>query len=91
MPFRAFVGDSVTDLPAMLNTEVGILMGESSSVLSMCSTLGVPVSPLADLNSHIRQGNRAALISLDTSLRIYRAESWADITDLIELTAGEVS
>ncbi|KAJ1934057.1 hypothetical protein FBU59_005818 [Linderina macrospora] len=37
----AYAGDSLTDLPAMMDADLGIFLGNSSSVTSWCKNLGI--------------------------------------------------
>lgn len=63
---RVFVGDSVTDLLALLDADVGILVGENPSPLAVCQRAGVDVVPLtADAAPNGR--------------RLYKAASWDEI------------
>ncbi|MBM3214823.1 hypothetical protein FJZ36_07910 [Candidatus Poribacteria bacterium] len=43
---RMFVGDSVTDLVAMLDADVGVLIGGKASAVAVCERVGIPLEPL---------------------------------------------
>jgi DNA-binding transcriptional LysR family regulator len=45
-PPSVYVGDSVTDLLAMLEADVGVVVGRSSSLRALARALGVAVLPL---------------------------------------------
>jgi len=63
---RFFVGDSVTDLLALLEADVGILIGENPLPVAVCQRVGVEVVPLTpDATPNGR--------------RLFRAASWEDI------------
>eukprot|EP00741_Cyanophora_paradoxa_P003764 tig00000093_g3658.t1 len=66
-----YVGDSINDLLAMLEVDVGIVVGESSSIGRLCHTLRVPILPLP---AEPGPASRAA-----SGRVLYRAASWADI------------
>jgi soluble P-type ATPase len=38
-----YVGDSNTDLPCLLHADIGILIGDGSSVLETCERVGITV------------------------------------------------
>ena len=71
----AYVGDSVSDLPAMLLSRLPIVIGDDANVRATARALGVAVKPLA-----------AASVALATSAglppagsTLYEATSWEDI------------
>ncbi|KAJ1720268.1 hypothetical protein LPJ53_005086 [Coemansia erecta] len=41
-PLVVYVGDSLTDLPALLGADAGVLVGSDPDVLAWCSRLGIP-------------------------------------------------
>lgn len=76
-----YVGDSVTDLLAMLDADVGIVVGESGTFKKAASAFGIAVRPLASAYG--------ALDGTEESLRqrapdpagqcVYRVSQWAEI------------
>lgn len=71
-----YVGDSVTDLLAMLDADVGILVGNNTSFERVASTFGVSIRPLVSVYEALRGG-------CDEFSRpwgcIYRVAHWAEI------------
>jgi phosphoserine phosphatase len=63
---RVFVGDSVTDLLALLDADVGILVGANPSPLTVCQRAGVEVVPLTTDATPDRH-------------RLFSAASWEEI------------
>ncbi|KAI8323915.1 hypothetical protein GQ54DRAFT_296482 [Martensiomyces pterosporus] len=47
-PFVAYAGDSLTDLPALLAADVGLFVGQSSSVAKWCEWLGIKFGQARD-------------------------------------------
>ena len=82
----AYIGDSPTDLTALLAADVGILVGTSSSTRKIARRFGVRIAPLpAELPAAAPAGDGAV---------IYEAESWEQIGRALGLgpggAAGEV-
>lgn len=71
-----YVGDSVTDLLALLDADVGIVMGSSSSLLRVAQAFGVELRPLV----HAR-GTESIAKGLGI---LYRTDSWAEIAAFFE-------
>lgn len=80
-PMTIYVGDSVTDLLAMLDADVGIVVGDSDTFEKVASAFGIAVRPLASAYG--------ALDGTEDSLRrgtphlggqcVYRVSQWAEI------------
>lgn len=64
---RVFVGDSVTDLLALLDADIGILIGEKKSPHLVCQRLGIEVVPLTQ-DAPPMKGSR-----------LYHVTSWESI------------
>jgi hypothetical protein len=71
-----YVGDSVTDLPALLAADLGVLVGSSSSVREFASKYNVRLEPLSSLNN--ASGNSSA-----AQRTVWAAESWAEIDRMV--------
>eukprot|EP00873_Tetraselmis_striata_P012772 jgi/Tetstr1/433036/TSEL_022373.t1 len=75
-----YLGDSATDLGALLEADVGIIVGTSSALQQIAAAAGVRVRPLleAALGS-------SALVSGSPKQRgvLFRADSWSDIHALL--------
>ena len=68
-----YIGDSLGDLAALLEADVGIVIGSSSSLRRVCSLYGITIKSVEDLifmDLEEKNVPRAAL---------YAAESWAHI------------
>lgn len=75
-----FVGDSVTDLLAMLDADVGIVVGNSGTFARVASAFGIPVRPLAAAYNAL--GDKEALDGkrlADQDPCVYRVSNWAEI------------
>ncbi|CAM9374486.1 unnamed protein product [Scytosiphon promiscuus] len=76
-----YVGDSVTDLLAMLDADVGIVVGTSGTFEQVASAFGIAIRPLASayevFDDAGDSSSRAA--SRDPGQCVYRASHWAEI------------
>ena len=74
-----YVGDSVTDLPALLAADLGVLIGSSNTVREFTSKYNVNVEPLSSLHAL-----KCAVDKGPTAPRtVWAAESWADIDRMV--------
>lgn len=76
-----FVGDSVTDLLAMLDADVGIVVGNSGTFAKVANAFGIPVRPLTAAHQALG-GNRETADnrgSTESDRCIYRVANWAEI------------
>lgn len=48
-----YVGDSVTDLGALLEADIGIVMGDNSTLQRVATAAGITVRPLVTGPAHI--------------------------------------
>mmetsp|Transcript_60483 Transcript_60483/g.118578 ORF Transcript_60483/g.118578 Transcript_60483/m.118578 type:complete len:474 (-) Transcript_60483:263-1684(-) len=74
---RVFVGDSITDLAAMVEADVGVLIGGRESVKQACGVFGVAVLPLDDLrltNQEAACGEEEAPSSSSSSTHLKESE-----------------
>lgn len=76
-----YVGDSVTDLLAMLDADVGIVVGTSGTFEEAARAFGIAIRPLAaayevfdDTGDSVGTGG-----SRGPGLCVYRASHWAEI------------
>lgn len=65
-----YIGDSLTDLLALLEADVGIVIGQSSSLLKIADMMGVQMRPLLAYPSSTQAGTQKVL---------YKAESWVEV------------
>ncbi|CAB1096050.1 unnamed protein product [Ectocarpus sp. CCAP 1310/34] len=76
-----YVGDSVTDLLAMLDADVGIVVGNSGSFERVARAFGIDILPLASV--YEAMDGRGELPTtgapLGSGQRVYRASQWTEI------------
>ncbi|KAJ2374333.1 hypothetical protein H4S02_008578, partial [Coemansia sp. RSA 2611] len=72
-PLLVYAGDSLTDLPALLLADIGLLVGQSSRVTRWCHQLGVEFG-----KPRTSEGNRI----------LYRLHDWASAPRLIDQAVG---
>lgn len=76
-----YVGDSVTDLLAMLDADVGIVVGNSGSFEKVARAFGIDIRPLASVYEAMdgtgELPRRAA--PSGSGQCVYRASQWAEI------------
>ena len=73
-----YLGDSTTDLLAMLAADVGILIGESGSARELARRFGVSIKPLAPLGDGAFEGDALTCDEHDGST-IWEAASWDEV------------
>jgi hypothetical protein len=73
--YVVYVGDSSTDLSALVEADLGILIGDSKSTISMAKQWGVKVRPLSELHATQRE---------DLSNVLWLAQSWSEIEICLE-------
>ena len=71
-----YVGDSSTDLAALLEADIGIIMGNSSSMIAMAQKYGVSVVPLGHRKQH-------DLDVLGGEKILWTVESWQEIDEML--------
>jgi len=71
-----YVGDSSTDLLALLEADLGILIGSCESAAATAKRWGVQVLPLSE--------RRGALVNTSTHNVIWVAESWSEIDHVLK-------
>lgn len=74
-----YIGDSLGDLSALLEVDIGIVIGTSSSVRKVCSIYGIRLQSLDNL---VLRTDRSAETLVNDAIRqptLYIAESWAHI------------
>ena len=76
-----YVGDSSTDLAALLEADIGIIMGKSNSTFAIAERWDIDIIPLkmydfdAERNRVSDQKNRS---------RLWQADSWGEINTMLE-------
>lgn len=74
-----YVGDSVTDLLAMLDADVGIVVGDSATFTQVASAFSIPIRPLASAYEELSmEGESSEARLVGRGRCIYRAR-WAEI------------
>lgn len=71
-----YIGDSFTDLLALLKADIGIIIGQSKSTLKVCNDFGVHVAPL-------NQWNCSGLEKKKENKVLYSVISWDEIQEFI--------
>lgn len=80
-PITIYVGDSVTDLLAMLDADVGIVVGDSGTFHEAAGAFGITIRPLVsaygtlDGTEELRRPGAPA----PTGQYVYRVSHWAEI------------
>ena|SRR2546423_934301 len=69
-----YIGDSNTDLPCLLYTDIGIIIGEGKSIIETCRRVGIQVDKgdQIDLNG-VRERTD------ETERKLYHFEGWHEI------------
>jgi hypothetical protein len=79
-----YVGDSPTDLSALLEADIGVIMGNSSSTNMLAARFFIQIKPLQHRNQHgfgsILDGNHD---NWRKQKLLWRAESWKEIDDML--------
>ena len=70
-----YIGDSFTDLLALLKADIGIIIGQSKSMLKVCSNFGVHVVPLSNW-SYEKFSDKDKKV-------LYLVNTWEDIQKFI--------
>jgi len=73
-----YIGDGVMDLPSLLATDIGLVIGHSHSLRRVCELEGVTLLPLSDLNSEFKT-RIDTWVRDPASPRPLFAASWADL------------
>mmetsp|Transcript_27537 Transcript_27537/g.56260 ORF Transcript_27537/g.56260 Transcript_27537/m.56260 type:complete len:587 (+) Transcript_27537:63-1823(+) len=78
-----YVGDSSTDLAALLEADIGIIMGKSSSTVLIAERWGIQISPLQKRDrSKFRDVIVCGEKNRDQKI-IWQVESWQEIDEMI--------
>lgn len=80
-PITIYVGDSVTDLLAMLDADVGIVVGDSRTFEKAAGAFGIAIRPLASAYGALdgTEELRRRGASDATGQCVYRVSQWAEI------------
>jgi hypothetical protein len=81
-----YVGDSSTDLAALLVADVGIVMGNSSSLIKIAESWGVEIAPLKDRNEHGFQNlarNDTSEGSAEKKI-LWQVDTWQEIDEALQ-------
>ena len=76
-----FVGDSITDVPSMLEVHLGIIIGDSTTLLRVAKLFGIKVLPLSSL---LEQTDLAIKCKDSKVKTLYSAEDWYQIQKLLK-------
>mmetsp|Transcript_3191 Transcript_3191/g.6846 ORF Transcript_3191/g.6846 Transcript_3191/m.6846 type:complete len:99 (+) Transcript_3191:1030-1326(+) len=76
-----YVGDSSTDLLALLQADVGILIGRSESTIGLASKFGVDIRPLGEfrIDNDDDEETECATSSNDNAGVVWLASDWNEI------------
>ena len=70
-----YVGDSMSDLPALLEADIGFLIGNSQTTLKICKLYGIKVVPAGSI-----RGAKSLCLAENT---LYQVNSWKEIETLL--------
>ena len=81
-----YVGDSSTDLAALLVADMGIVMGNSSSLIKIAESWDIEIAPLKNRHEHGFQ----RLLSTDANEEppgkkiLYQTDTWQEIDEALQ-------
>jgi len=76
-----YIGDSIMDMLAMLECDIGIVVGTNNTLGRVCHHLGIPIVPLDGQTNPCKLPSQ---VGKEASGRVlYRAASWEDIGALL--------
>lgn len=81
----AFVGDSMTDLLALLEADVGILIGKNQQVLNTVDIFGVDLQPLSQVISSSSVDSAISASNGNNGMRLYYADNWSEILAFVKM------
>lgn len=76
---NVYIGDSLGDLSALLESDIGIIIGKSSSIRKVCSTYGVELQTVDQLVLNTDAGSAQTVAVNRKKPVLYTAESWPHI------------
>ncbi|KAI8579349.1 hypothetical protein K450DRAFT_242851 [Umbelopsis ramanniana AG] len=74
-PYSIYIGDSETDLPCLVNADIGIVFGTNTSLINTCKQIGIELKDAKQVQSIENKQDRHTL---------YHTVDWADIADLLK-------
>lgn len=75
-----YVGDSVTDLLAMLDADVGIVVGDSETFKKVATAFGITIRPLVSAYAVLDDTGKLRKGAPDPAGQcVYRVSQWAEI------------
>jgi len=87
-----YVGDSSTDLLGMLEADIGIMVGESSTVTNIAKKWCVKISHISTRNNESNGikdgGTRNSGLHERDSNTVWMVDGWDDIDDLLQRISG---
>merc|ERR1712189_125995 len=78
-----FVGDSITDLLALIKADIGIIIGQSSSILSTASIFGIKIEALSTLLVNNDLITLHVNDKCKLSPTLFRTDNWFEIAQLV--------
>eukprot|EP00898_Chlorokybus_atmophyticus_P006369 jgi/Chlat1/6733/Chrsp50S09099 len=90
----AYVGDSASDLLAMLAADIGIIVGDSQSMRRACASVRIEVASITELlpalesdaaAAHTTRAEEATQDRSSMPARVYEAKNWGDISTALGL------
>ncbi|CAO3693450.1 unnamed protein product [Umbelopsis ramanniana] len=75
--YSIYIGDSETDLPCLVNSDIGIVFGTNTSLINTCKQLGIELIDAKQVDSIENKQDRHTL---------YHTVDWADIANLLKST-----
>lgn len=69
----AYIGDSNTDLPALLEADIGIIIGQNASLRTTCEKFNIEILPISQLRDTVRPYQRQ-------NGRLFGAITWHEMS-----------
>jgi hypothetical protein len=80
-----YVGDSSTDLAALLEADIGIIMGNSESTRNIAEQWGIEIVPLKDRHEHGFDARTSSLLGGNKNrTRLWQVNNWQVINETLE-------
>jgi magnesium-transporting ATPase (P-type) len=78
-----YVGDSPTDMSALIEADIGIVMGNSSSTKMIAARWSIQIVPLQHRDQHGFGSILDGDLGIGHKKLLWQAESWKEIDDML--------